>query len=124
MDGVVNLALTFGTLLSSQGTDASFVLTLTGFLRALPFGISCFQLSRPNFLFPPPAGAGISLSDLIGFPAIQTLASLFRLPDHRLRSMQSQKSRLGSGLGRRRRPPNHSVVMGSGRSTTVQAAGS
>ncbi|TGA86870.1 hypothetical protein E2651_40935, partial [Streptomyces sp. MZ04] len=30
-DGVVNLALTFGTLLSSQGTDASFVLTLSGF---------------------------------------------------------------------------------------------
>ena len=32
--GVVNLALTFGTLLSSQGTDASFVLTretLSGF---------------------------------------------------------------------------------------------
>ncbi|MFE9539378.1 hypothetical protein, partial [Streptomyces sp. NPDC006691] len=26
-----NLALTFGTLLSSQGTDASFVLTLSGF---------------------------------------------------------------------------------------------
>ncbi|MFD1922719.1 hypothetical protein, partial [Streptomyces beijiangensis] len=25
------LALTFGTLLSSQGTDASFVLTLSGF---------------------------------------------------------------------------------------------
>ncbi|MFJ5077611.1 hypothetical protein ACIP8Z_23835, partial [Streptomyces sp. NPDC088553] len=26
-----NLALIFGTLLSSQGTDASFVLTLSGF---------------------------------------------------------------------------------------------
>ncbi|MFK4225749.1 hypothetical protein, partial [Streptomyces sp. NPDC019890] len=38
------LALTFGTLLSSQGTDASFVLThrtLSGaFLRALPFGLA------------------------------------------------------------------------------------
>ncbi|MEU3449899.1 hypothetical protein AB0H29_22155, partial [Streptomyces thermolilacinus] len=37
------LALTFGTLLSSQGTDASFVLTLSSlraFLRALPFGVS------------------------------------------------------------------------------------
>ncbi|RSS01324.1 hypothetical protein EF913_16625, partial [Streptomyces sp. WAC04189] len=35
------LALTFGTLLSSQGTDASFVLTLSGF----PPGASlrCFQ---------------------------------------------------------------------------------
>ncbi|MER5466939.1 hypothetical protein ABT010_41315, partial [Streptomyces sp. NPDC002668] len=35
------LALTFGTLLSSQGTDASFVLThrtlSEAFLRALPF---------------------------------------------------------------------------------------
>jgi hypothetical protein len=32
MDGVsTNLALIFGTLLSSQGTDASFVLTLSGF---------------------------------------------------------------------------------------------
>ncbi|MFE4832359.1 hypothetical protein, partial [Streptomyces sp. NPDC056672] len=29
---------TFGTLLSSQGTDASFVLTLTGFPPGFPFG--------------------------------------------------------------------------------------
>ncbi|MCC3772710.1 hypothetical protein, partial [Streptomyces sp. UNOC14_S4] len=36
-DGVFySLALTFGTLLSSQGTDASFVLTLSGF----PLGAS------------------------------------------------------------------------------------
>ncbi|WP_218137352.1 hypothetical protein, partial [Streptomyces indicus] len=35
-DGVVNLALTFGTLLSSQGTDASFVLTLSGFPPGFP----------------------------------------------------------------------------------------
>ncbi|MFB9388234.1 hypothetical protein, partial [Streptomyces coeruleoprunus] len=43
------LALTFGTLLSSQGTDASFVLTLSGF----PPGASlrCFQLSRSVFRF-------------------------------------------------------------------------
>jgi hypothetical protein len=35
--------LIFGTLLSSQGTDASFVLTRVSpraFLRALPFGVS------------------------------------------------------------------------------------
>ncbi|WP_209440899.1 MULTISPECIES: hypothetical protein, partial [Streptomyces] len=38
-----NLALIFGTLLSSQGTDASFVLTLSGFPPGFPFGISCFQ---------------------------------------------------------------------------------
>ncbi|MEU0375418.1 hypothetical protein ABZ070_35895, partial [Streptomyces sp. NPDC006283] len=42
MDGVSTyLALIFGTLLSSQGTDASFVLTRRtfsgAFLRALPF---------------------------------------------------------------------------------------
>ena len=30
------LALTFGTLLSSQGTDASFVLTLSGFPPGFP----------------------------------------------------------------------------------------
>ena len=43
MDGVSTyLALIFGTLLSSQGTDASFVLTLSGF----PPGASlrCFRL--------------------------------------------------------------------------------
>ncbi|MFI5807303.1 hypothetical protein, partial [Streptomyces sp. NPDC051561] len=33
------LALTFGTLLSSQGTDASFVLTLSGFPPDVSFGI-------------------------------------------------------------------------------------
>ncbi|MEU9093715.1 hypothetical protein, partial [Streptomyces sp. NPDC048428] len=44
-----NMALTFGTLLSSQGTDASFVLTLRtfsgAFLRALPFGLAFPTLS-------------------------------------------------------------------------------
>ena len=44
-DGVSTyLALIFGTLLSSQGTDASFVLTRRtfsgAFLRALPFGLA------------------------------------------------------------------------------------
>ncbi|MFF4140560.1 hypothetical protein ACFY0A_04040, partial [Streptomyces sp. NPDC001698] len=40
-------ALTFGTLLSSQGTDASFVLTLSGF----PPGASlrCFRLYQIFF---------------------------------------------------------------------------
>ncbi|TGA94495.1 hypothetical protein E4099_26105, partial [Streptomyces palmae] len=50
-DGVsTNLALTFGTLLSSQGTDASFVLTLSGF----PPGASlrCFQPYQIRFAFP------------------------------------------------------------------------
>ncbi|MEW2412742.1 hypothetical protein AB0953_03290, partial [Streptomyces sp. NPDC046866] len=55
------LALIFGTLLSSQGTDASFVLTLAGF----PPGF------RSSFLF----------------PAIQTLSESFslRLPGFRFR---------------------------------------
>ncbi|RST01318.1 hypothetical protein E2C00_08820, partial [Streptomyces sp. WAC05374] len=49
-DGVsTNLALIFGTLLSSQGTDASFVLTLSGF----PPGASlrCFQPYQILFPF-------------------------------------------------------------------------
>ncbi|WP_265536943.1 hypothetical protein, partial [Streptomyces sp. NEAU-H33] len=53
MDGVSTyLALTFGTLLSSQGTVASFVLTLSGF----------------------PPGASLSV--------FQTLSGFFRLSDH------------------------------------------
>ncbi|TLS40327.1 hypothetical protein FE633_42265, partial [Streptomyces montanus] len=54
-DGVSTyLALIFGTLLSSQGTDASFVLTLTGFppgasLRCFSTlsGFSCLSDHRP-----------------------------------------------------------------------------
>ncbi|MDX2548989.1 hypothetical protein PV331_45265, partial [Streptomyces sp. WI04-05B] len=53
----------FGTLLSSQGTDASFVLTqetLSGF----------------------PPGS---------FPSVfQTLSAFFRLPDHRSAGMQNE----------------------------------
>ncbi|MEU0831156.1 hypothetical protein, partial [Streptomyces sp. NPDC005969] len=37
--------LTFGTLLSSQGTDASFVLTLSGFPPGFPFGLAFPTLS-------------------------------------------------------------------------------
>ncbi|PHQ48948.1 hypothetical protein BLA24_22840 [Streptomyces cinnamoneus] len=74
MDGVSTyLALTFGTLLSSQGTDASFVLTLSGF----PPGASlrCFQpyqirfpfRFRSGIRFPVPVGGGFpTLSDLSG----------------------------------------------------------
>ncbi|MEU0286319.1 hypothetical protein, partial [Streptomyces sp. NPDC006147] len=47
------LALTFGTLLSSQGTDASFVLTLSGFPPGASLR-SCVSDSirsfRPDFL--------------------------------------------------------------------------
>ncbi|OYP16116.1 hypothetical protein CFC35_17695 [Streptomyces sp. FBKL.4005] len=74
-DGVSTyLALTFGTLLSSQGTVASFVLTLSGF----PPGASlrCFRLyqifSRSDFLgaFQVPALA-------FPFPAVLTLSDPF-----------------------------------------------
>ncbi|ALV49090.1 hypothetical protein ASR50_06560 [Streptomyces sp. 4F] len=59
MDGVSTyLALTFGTLLSSQGTDASFVLTLSGF----------------------PPGASLR--------CFQTLSVFFRPPDHRPAGMR------------------------------------
>jgi hypothetical protein len=55
-DGVSTyLALIFGTLLSSQGTDASFVLTLSGFPPGFP---SVFQ-TLSVFFRPPdhrPAG--------------------------------------------------------------------
>ncbi|MFF4008170.1 hypothetical protein, partial [Streptomyces sp. NPDC001717] len=38
------LALIFGTLLSSQGTDASFVLTLSGFPPGFCSAVLRFQL--------------------------------------------------------------------------------
>ncbi|EDY46949.2 hypothetical protein SSBG_04912 [Streptomyces sp. SPB074] len=75
------LALTFGTLLSSQGTDASFVLTLSGF----PPGVfpSAFRvpalyqtlsgpISSAPFQFPArPFGLSVSL------PAFPTLSGPF-----------------------------------------------
>ncbi|MEU5299082.1 hypothetical protein, partial [Streptomyces umbrinus] len=49
VDGVSTyLALIFGTLLSSQGTDASFVLALSGFPPGFP---SCFQPYQIRFPF-------------------------------------------------------------------------
>ncbi|MCX5389417.1 hypothetical protein [Streptomyces sp. NBC_00094] len=55
MDGVsTNLALIFGTLLSSQGTDASFVLTLSGFPPGFPsvFRVSSLADSISRFRHP------------------------------------------------------------------------
>src|SRR3954447_5325047 len=54
-DGVSTyLALTFGTLLSSQGTDASFVLTPTGFPPGASLRCSqlyqCFSVPLTNLL--------------------------------------------------------------------------
>ncbi|MEU9012167.1 hypothetical protein AB0D12_20840, partial [Streptomyces sp. NPDC048479] len=63
------LALTFGTLLSSQGTDASFVLTRRtlseAFLRALPFGLA-FPTLSDSFVSDSPSERG-SLSGLSAF---------------------------------------------------------
>ncbi|WP_216854809.1 hypothetical protein, partial [Streptomyces pacificus] len=75
MDGVSTyLALTFGTLLSSQGTDASFVLThgtlSEAFLWALPFGVSSladpisFSATRWSGL---PERSSASANSLSGF---------------------------------------------------------
>ncbi|MEW2391338.1 hypothetical protein AB0933_23615, partial [Streptomyces venezuelae] len=67
------LALTFGTLLSSQGTDASFVLTRRtfsgAFLRALPFGVS-FVLAFPTLPdpFSVPFPVRISFPVAVGGP--------------------------------------------------------
>ncbi|RLV01610.1 hypothetical protein CTZ27_14200 [Streptomyces griseocarneus] len=68
-DGVFySLALTFGTLLSSQGTDASFVLTLSGFppgasLRSFVFPTLPDPFSVPfpvQIPFPAPCWSGVA----------------------------------------------------------------
>ncbi|MFI0228594.1 hypothetical protein, partial [Streptomyces sp. NPDC017086] len=70
------LALTFGTLLSSQGTVASFVLTLSGFPPGCFPSVLRFRLyqifSRSDFLgaFQVPASA-------FPFPAVPTLSDPF-----------------------------------------------
>ena len=67
------LALTFGTLLSSQGTDASFE-TLTGPSGRFP---SMFPtLSDPYRTRIPVGGAYRCLSGLLAVPTFQTLAGL------------------------------------------------
>ncbi|MER5312449.1 hypothetical protein ABT034_32265, partial [Streptomyces sp. NPDC002773] len=83
MDGVsTNLALIFGTLLSSQGTDASFVLTLSGFPPGFP---SVFRVSS---LADPISVSATRWSGLLGlefafafpFPAGSNTTRLFRAP--------------------------------------------
>ncbi|MGW7711186.1 hypothetical protein, partial [Streptomyces sp. NPDC054771] len=69
------LALTFGTLLSSQGTDASFVLTLSGFPPGFPFGLA----------FP-------TLSDSFVSNSRSKRAKLFRFPVLRFRASLSGES--------------------------------
>ncbi|RSN75103.1 hypothetical protein DMH26_42090, partial [Streptomyces sp. WAC 05379] len=75
-DGVSTyLALIFGTLLSSQGTDASFVLTLSGFPPGFSLR-SCVSDSirsfRSDFL-----GAFQVLAFAFPFPAVPTLSDPF-----------------------------------------------
>ncbi|MFF2513039.1 hypothetical protein, partial [Streptomyces sp. NPDC058086] len=92
------LALIFGTLLSSQGTDASFVLTLSGFPPGASLRSYCLALFLRFRLY-----QTVSRSDFLGafqvpalafpFPAVQTLSAFFRLSDHGSADMQNQTPR-------------------------------
>ena len=65
-DGVSTyLALTFGTLLSSQGTVASFVLTLSGFPPGASLRSCVSDSIRP---FPDPISSALSRLPLSRFP--------------------------------------------------------
>ncbi|OSP40841.1 hypothetical protein B7767_24180, partial [Streptomyces sp. 13-12-16] len=68
------LALTFGTLLSSQGTDASFVLTLAGFPPGAPLR-SCVSDSIRSFRSDFP-GAFQVPAFAFPFPAVPTLSEI------------------------------------------------
>ncbi|TXS41262.1 hypothetical protein EAO75_41430, partial [Streptomyces sp. uw30] len=59
------LALIFGTLLSSQGTDASFVLTLSGFPPGASLRSCVSDSIRP---FPDPISSVLSRFPLSRFP--------------------------------------------------------
>ncbi|GGX64360.1 hypothetical protein GCM10010515_34890 [Streptomyces fructofermentans] len=66
VDGVSTyLALIFGTLLSSQGTDASFVLTLSGFPPGASLRSCVSDSIRP---FPAPISSVLSRFPLSRFP--------------------------------------------------------
>ncbi|MER5852573.1 hypothetical protein ABT126_37675, partial [Streptomyces sp. NPDC002012] len=69
------LALTFGTLLSSQGTDASFVLTLSGFPPGFSLR-SCVSDSTRLFRVRFPVETGFAFQFFafaFPFPAVPTL---------------------------------------------------
>ncbi|MFF4221229.1 hypothetical protein ACFYZH_00005, partial [Streptomyces abikoensis] len=69
MDGVSTyLALTFGTLLSSQGTDASFVLTHSVDYWGFPPGFPSVFPTLPDPFSVPPASQS-KQSVRISFPA-------------------------------------------------------
>ncbi|MFF3432580.1 hypothetical protein, partial [Streptomyces sp. NPDC002602] len=76
-------ALIFGTLLSSQGTDASFVLTLSGFPPGASFVSDSIRLFRVRF----PVEAGFAFQFFafaFPFPASPTLSEVF----HRISRLQ------------------------------------
>jgi len=102
------LALIFGTLLSSQGTDASFVLTLSGFPPGSFPSVLRFRLyqtvSRSDFLgaFQVPAFA-------FPFPAAPTLSEILSrisrpdrglVPAHEAAGFPFWRSRKRTGAGR------------------------
>ncbi|MFD7033670.1 hypothetical protein ACFWAR_37145, partial [Streptomyces sp. NPDC059917] len=76
------LALIFGTLLSSQGTDASFVLTLAGFPPGFVLRFRLYQ----TLSCPIPGRSGILLFTFqvfafaFPFPAVPTLPDSFPAP--------------------------------------------
>ncbi|WP_229886979.1 hypothetical protein, partial [Streptomyces subrutilus] len=74
------LALIFGTLLSSQGTDASFVLTLSGFPPGFASFCSCVSDSIRLFRARFPVEAGFAFQGFafaFSFSAIPTLSEAF-----------------------------------------------
>src|SRR5215216_1853704 len=101
-DGVSTyLALIFGTLLSSQGTDASFVLTLSGFPPGFP-SVLRFRLYQT-----------VSGSDFLGafqvpalafpFPAVPTLSEILSRNSHPLRRLVPTHEAIGFPFRRSRK---------------------
>ncbi|MFB6695092.1 hypothetical protein ACFCX3_31705, partial [Streptomyces virginiae] len=78
------LALIFGTLLSSQGTDASFVLTLAGFPPGFRSAVLRFRLYQTLSCPTSSALSRFSLSRF-PFPAAPTLSAVsFSLTTRRI----------------------------------------
>ncbi|WP_233416603.1 hypothetical protein, partial [Streptomyces sp. N35] len=78
----VNLALTFGTLLSSQGTDASFVLTLSGFPPGFPSVFPTLSDSfGPDSQSDWDSLSGVSAFRRFPFPARPTLSEFLDRSD-------------------------------------------
>ncbi|MET9376733.1 hypothetical protein ACFYV5_22470, partial [Streptomyces sp. NPDC003035] len=82
-----NLALIFGTLLSSQGTDASFVLTLSGFPPGFPSVFRVSSLADP-FSVSATRWSGLAVSGIcfsLSLAAGSNTTRLFRSPRPPLR---------------------------------------